>query len=478
MEERIIGSQNLTTTLKYVIVPILVGLSVFWTFPLASSLGLAIIPCVILFYLVCGIFLMEFRGNFFDPIIFVLLGFTVNYIIAPVIIISNNAYHHPHFENETLLATKALFYILLALVFLYVGYKSNIGKSLAFKIPILSMEWNIKRTIFLIILFLFVGSIAYCLLIYLNGGFENYIYYIGNRARLVQGKGFLKEAINLIGLALFVSYILYQKNRKTIYRTIFLSILTLSYFIVSLTLGGRGYLINILITLMFIHNYLVKRIRIKTLLLLMIIVFFFGNWAGKVRSAGGIGSVDQLLEVSKERKRSVLKMVSRDLDGIDTFMAIIERVPAGSAGFQWGKTYLEGFLGLVPRALYPEKPFGTAAEVHYWIYGVRFYHTWDLKAPQSASSITWIAELYINFSFIGIILGSFLHGVILRAYRTYLVSNVSNKSVIFICAVLFIPVTSLGGDFFQSIIHFCPLVVSLLVFYLFVRRKVYQRGVC
>lgn len=454
----------------------ILGLLAIFIPRLASYVEYASIPLVVLFSLNLFIFFKEFKGNFFEPIILVNVWFAIFYIIAPVIIISNNAYHHPHFENETLLATKALFYISLALVFLYLGYKSNIGKSLAFKIPTLSTEWNIKRTIFLIILFLFVGFIAYYLLIDLNGGFKNYIYYISNRARLVQGKGFLKEAINLIGLALFVSYILYQKNRKTIFRTIFLSILILSYFIVSLTLGGRGYIINILITLMFIHNYLVKRIRIKTLLVLLLILPFFINWAGKVRSAEKIGSVGQLIEVSKERERSVLKMVSRDFGRIDTFMAIIERVPAGSEGFQWGKTYLEGFLGLVPRALYADKPFGTAAEVHYWIYGDRFYHTWDLRAPQSASAITWIDELYINFSFIGIILGSFLYGVILRAYRTYLVSNVSNKSVIFICAVLFTPVTSLGGDFFQSIIHFCPLVVSLLVFYLFVRRKVYQRG--
>jgi len=471
---KIIEPLNLITSLKLCVVVAILGvLSTFLVFALISCLDLVSIPWVILLFLLYFIFLREFKGNFFEPIIFVIVEFTIYYIIASLVIISNNAYHHPHFGNETPLATKALFYILLALFFLYVGYKSNIGKNLAFKIPKLLPEWNTRRTIFLIILFLFIGFIAYYILIDLNGGFINFIYHIGNRARLVQGKGFLREAINLIGLALFASYILYQKSRKTIPRRLLLSILTLSYFSISLTLGGRGYVINILIILMFIHNYLVKRIRIKTLLLFVIIIFFFLNWAGKVRSTGGIESLDQLFEVSKERKRSVLKMMSRDFDAIDTFMAIIERVPEGSAGYQWGKTYLAGFLGLLPRVLYPKKPFGTAAEVHYWIYGDRFWHTWNLNVPQSASSITWIDELYINFSFIGVILGSFLKGVILRVYRTYLVRNVSNKSAIFICAGLFIPITSLSGDFFQSVIHFCPLVVSLFVFYLFVRRKVY-----
>lgn len=436
---------------------------------LVSSVGWAALPLITLLFFCAFIFFKEFEGDFFEPIIVVVVYFVIFYVISAGIMIAIGAHHNPHFGDAKLLAAKALFYCLLALFFLYMGYKSNLGRNLAYSIPVPSKKWDTKKATFGVILLLIVGLVAYYLLIYLNGGFLNYISHLNNRARLVQGKGPIREAINLIGLALFCSYILYQKGKKTIFRIVLLSIFLLLYTAIGLTLGGRGHVVNIFIILMFIHNYLIRRIKFRSLFIMLLILPFFLNLTGKLRSYK-ITSFQQLLQVSTKTKRPFTDTIRHGFGDIDTLMALLERVPE-KTGFYWGRTYLMAPLGLVPRALWHDKPFGAAPEIHYIIYGTRFYFTWDLDAPQSAAAINAIEELYLNFSFLGVVIGLFFHGIILRTLYSYLLANKNNKSIILICAVLFRYFVPITGESMMFIIGFTPIFVVVVVFCLFVGRR-------
>ena len=434
--------------------------------PITVSLtGWAGVFLTILFFLNLFIFINEFKGDFFEPIIVVVGFFTIFYFIAPAIIISTELYNQP--QN---IVTKALFYLSIALCFLYMGYKNNFGEKLANNIPSLSWKWNIKRAIFAISLFLFIGLAAYNFLVYLNGGFANFIFYVGNRSRLIQGRGPIRIFIDLIGLALYSSYILYQKYKKSVTITILLGILILLYSIIALTLGGRGYVLNIFITLMFIRNYIVKRIGAKALLIIVLIVPFFLNWAGTIRSRVRITSVGHLLAASVKQEYDFRKMVSLDLGRIETFMTLLERVP-DYTDFYWGKTYLQSVVALVPREIYPNKPFGAAAELHFIVYGQKFHHTKNLDSPQSAASVGIIEELYLNFSIVGIILGFFIHGIILKTYYTYLLNNRNNQSVIFVYTVLMDNMIPLGNDLFSVVMTFIPNITFVTLFYLFVSQR-------
>jgi oligosaccharide repeat unit polymerase len=88
--------------------------------------------------------------------------------------------------------------------------------------------------------------------------------------------------------------------------------------------------------------------------------------------------------------------------------AIIDRVP-DQADYLYGESYVAVTVGLIPRAVWPNKPrtslgawvkeevFRTQAELHGWPPG-------------------FVAEGYANFGFLGLVVMPFLTGILLRAF--------------------------------------------------------------
>jgi oligosaccharide repeat unit polymerase len=461
--------------LAYIAIIIFTIFFMFVWFKFINNISLFHFMIFLLISLISFIILREYKGDLFNPIIIVSIYFTVYFVISASVIVSANAFHSPHIEDTTFLASKALLYVILALLFIYIGYKSNLGNILKIQFPVLIPDWNTKRALIYIIFFFIVGLLSYWLLIHLNGGFYNYITHIGNRTRLVQGKGHIRVAIDLIPVSMIIGYILYIDNNKTFLRTVFLFFLIISFIITGLTLGDRAPIIHTFFSLLFIKNYLVnKNIRLRTFAIIALIAIPFLIFTGALRqSSFSIKNIDDLHETSssiKFNKSSLVGLFSRSFDSFDTLMALIERVP-DKYDFYWGRTYLRMPLALIPRAIYPSKPAGAAFEISYIIWGIGFHNSTDLDDPQSASSINMIHELYLNFSLPGIIFGCFIYGVLLKAYYSYLLDNIGNKSAILIGSFLFYYMLPILGESFMFIISFTPIMFVLACFYLFTRQK-------
>jgi hypothetical protein len=84
--------------------------------------------------------------------------------------------------------------------------------------------------------------------------------------------------------------------------------------------------------------------------------------------------------------------------------AAVERLESGAVGFAHGATIGDMFLGLIPRALWPEKPMvGGGASVVRDFTGLQFAEGTSVGAGQ-------VLEFYVNFGRWGVIGGFFLYG--------------------------------------------------------------------
>lgn len=115
------------------------------------------------------------------------------------------------------------------------------------------------------------------------------------------------------------------------------------------------------------------------------------DWAYQDRtlSAGGSGS-----EAFSSLGRGLLEIVAQAVD------------KTGSAvDFLYGETYLSGFSQLVPRFLWPDKPALNVGNEIGRQYGQ--IPSSDLVTSISPSQV---GELYMNFAFLGVVIGMFLWG--------------------------------------------------------------------
>jgi hypothetical protein len=90
-------------------------------------LGIPAVPWTLLCLVCLAIFIKEFKGDWFEPIIASNTFFMVFFVIVPVFILTDDAFLMPHIEDTDWLAGKAFLCAALALTFLYAGYKSRLG---------------------------------------------------------------------------------------------------------------------------------------------------------------------------------------------------------------------------------------------------------------------------------------------------------------------------------------------------------------
>jgi len=86
-----------------------------------------------------------------------------------------------------------------------------------------------------------------------------------------------------------------------------------------------------------------------------------------------------------------------------------EYIGRGRASYGLGRTLLQAVLALVPRALWPDKPFGAGSM------GVVTEYTGIRFARNTSVGVGVVLELFINFGVPGVVIGFFLLGYLLAA---------------------------------------------------------------
>ena len=422
------------------------------------------------FVFVCMmIIFMEFNGDLFNPLFQYLVGSLLSYAIIPIILMVTESDIFNAVRNPMAIAMRTSLYSTLSVLFLYLGYKSSFGLNIEKLFPVLSGYFSRKRVMIFIYLALSVSIFVIGYLIKLKGGLLLYSMGLSNRIVLFMDYGYLSEMQKLTQFSLYIFFIwFFLKTKKTVLLSVMFFTIILFAIIINILSGSRSNVIFIFITLMFIYNYYVKRIRLRNMVIPIFFIALFAYVGGAIRNQVGQG----LLEGDRlEIETSFIKAMTTQMDTFIVAMKLIENVP-DNAGFYLGKTYIEAPLALVPRVLYLNKPVGATWEMNKIIDDNEFKYSTDLTVGISGSPATMFHELYLNFGVLGIMAGYFLQGILYRAYYGYICKNSQNRFALLFGVYLFGLISI--GDSFNHVIKLFTTITLILFFYYFARIKRYH----
>ena len=155
-------------------------------------------------------------------------------------------------------------------------------------------------------------------------------------------QGYLTTLFPLLSL---VSISLYEKNFKKIS---FLSMI-INFFLISIT-GRRGLAINtIIVPFLVFYNYKIKKVENKTILLILIPIIIFVMFVGSVRN-------QQINYGSNNILTKSLTYLTNTIQYGQNVPDMVYSMDNGIVEFQHGKYLFNGILGMIPRAVWSNKP--------------------------------------------------------------------------------------------------------------------------
>jgi hypothetical protein len=244
---------------------------------------------------------------------------------------------------------------------------------------------------------------------------------------MVGGMTYVTELLGFLiitpAIIVAVAFYLHLVSKK-----IFLSI-TLAALFYGLATGSRGALIGIVIQILFVRHILHRRVGISLVLLLMLIVIPFIAIAGQYRMlkyANESGTLENV--VSELDMQDIVKLAFSRLDASRMFN---ELMAAYDEGPQFGISYVELPLQVVPRAFWPDKPMLPNPEM------TRIIGR-DDPYLDIAFDFGIFGETYINFGWLGILIGSLIIVVISGSMEIVYeaAKNQRNPVCIITCAFL------------------------------------------
>ena len=123
-------------------------------------------------------------------------------------------------------------------------------------------------------------------------------------------------------------------------------------------------------------------------------------------------------------------------------------------GIVWGRQLLGSLLFFVPRSLWGSKPGGSGAMLIRSEFG---------QDTVSNVSCPFIAEGYLNFGFVGIVVFAFFLGFLINRFDSAYWKNSKNQSSIVFCPylfMLFMIFFILRGDFLSGFAYLCGFIIT------------------
>ncbi|MDK0881996.1 hypothetical protein P5F54_11740 [Clostridium perfringens] len=248
-------------------------------------------------------------------------------------------------------------------------------------------------------------------------------------------------------------YIVKNKKKNTNWISILFSFLLL-ILVKNFFVENRGTVAPIYLAL-FIYIF-DKKLNIKTIFLILIMIFIIGypvveqivhSNISLTDFVSGDETLKQLFEIDYLNHFTQL-----DYDAWSNFMATIEYVKV--FGFKLGNQLMGSALFFVPRYIWPNKPVATGETVGRFLMdntGMWFY---NLSNPI-------MSEGYIDFGVLGIIIYAIILAILAKKIKNMIASNSYKKFVgIFISMQMFL---FLRGDMLSSISYFLSSIIAIYV---------------
>jgi oligosaccharide repeat unit polymerase len=405
----------------------------YFLFIVNELLGLYLFSCVIIFS----------SKDIFEPIYFILLLFFFQYYISAFFLYNMTIEYIPKKINNQYSTIEALSVVNLALISFMIGYYSKFYKIFHFFLPKKIIFYNTRlfKLINFYMFLLFCCVISF--LIYINGGIFNLLYSFGIPHNL-RYLGYLLLFLRIVPYLMFLSG--YKKL------SIFSIVLMFSFYLFT---QSRSQAILLLFWYLIFLNYI--GYNIKKFLIVFPILIIIGYFIGFIASENG----QILLENPSIFFNNFDKLIDWDylfvmsIGRLEELSMYLENVPS-KIDFYYGLSLLSGALGLF-RSLFP---------INYEDYTFTITSIacgYDAKSIGFAMGGSGIAELYINFSYLGVILGFFIYGVILKSVYLWMMKNKYNTIFIILYIFLLETFFDIIRDSFSAIFNLFSLVLTTVL---------------
>ena len=318
---------------------------------------------------------------------------------------------------------------LAGLLSFIVGYSFRSAAPASRSIPLIPSQWSPQKTKWIARVYIVGGFAVFLAVLAFTSGIRQYFTAgYGGRALLKSKLGPLELGlyISLIGILLYYSYFLIARRRPSL---LFWG--SVSGFILLMSLIGiRRPTFWILLGAMAIYHYLGRRISfMKAVLAVLVlggglIVFAF------TRHIVSEGDFFGGLNYARDNFSWSWFDISRTELGapFNSLTQILKKVPESTPYF-YGSSYLETPLILLPRVLYPNRPDSISG----WY--ERTFFSEDFVAEGGSMGVFIVAEAYVNFGDVGVIVIMFLWGFFFKKLYEVFKRHKSFPPYVFLYAI-------------------------------------------
>jgi len=147
--------------------------------------------------------------------------------------------------------------------------------------------------------------------------------------------------------------------------------------------------------------------------------------------------------------------------GVDKTSQIIDKMPE-RMNYQFGGTLFLWVLAPIPRTMWPQKPDMTEGRE----IGELIYQKRDENSPGGGVPPGFIAEMYLNFGYAGVIAGLFISGLVIKLFYNAF-KKIRDKSMfgLVVYILVFVPFTLklMGSDFSGCIVKIFYYIIPVYI---------------
>lgn len=361
-------------------------------------------------------------------------------VLKPELITQDNYYYN-----------LAMICIALGLHFFQIGYFSKLGRLLIKKKPVNSYDWSIKKIKQLAIAFSLISLFAFLIVFQMSGGIAAYYLNIKNAiVKIATGSSLLFMAIILIKIPLLI-WFCYNLKHKRFSISFYLFFIFVIFLLMSL--GERGPFMFLFISLMVCYNYAKKRVNFFLMVTIGICLLMFLTIYIQYRELTGDKFKHQ--NISKHISYFNIKTYANfiiNFDQLDRVKDMTKYVPK-KLNFQYGKTFFNLIFKPIPSRIWSGKPQGAGTISTRALYP-------NVFAAKVTFAPSVVGELYLNFHILGVIVGLFFYGVLMKVLNVHKGLRKDDKNFMVFYAVI-------APEIFGQIRGDFAIVNSWLLFHLF-----------
>lgn len=299
------------------------------------------------------------------------------------------------------------------------------------RLPIINNKLSDKKIKLLIIPAIGISMLSYFIFLQQIGGISYLLNNLNLRASFTSGNGYLLSLMKLMTLSVLVLIYKYWNKKGYVFKTFITMMLLLNIFMES-SMGGRKSTIFIVIFVMIVIHYSVKKIKfLKPRFLLLIgAVFIYFILVPFLRADGG---VEKFLDDPSEAFNEITEDYTytiRGLSYVSHYILIINHF--NNSDFWLGLSYLDLIYAPIPSAIFYDKP-----PVDDGVYVRSIAEGMNVEPNTSRQYLyksSWPPEtfgaMYMNFGIMGLIIGFMFIGFIYK--QLYILMKKSNFSFIYI----------------------------------------------